>query len=132
LPKCSQCGRKVQYISRGKTQLCDFCDKKRITGKNEAETMDQAGPFLDTISSDEPTTTPLVAENTFSDFITFLESEDIHTLEVPNFEVLEDEDDILPQELIPNMGLTDRLFTEDDYDELVPSDIAVNDRDYTF
>ena len=51
---------------------------------------------------------------------------------VPNLEVLEDEDeDVLPHDLVPGVGVTDHLFSEAEDDGVVPSEIAVSDRLYT-
>jgi hypothetical protein len=47
---------------------------------------------------------------------------------VPSLEVLEDED-VLPQELVPFAGVTDNLFSEDE--AVVPPEIAVSDTLYT-
>lgn len=113
--------------------------------KNEAELPDVgiSGVFDDTISGEGPSASPAVTEHDFADlhplgvheqktFSEFVKEHDIdtHADTVPDFEVLEHDEDILPDELVPNYGLTDRLFTEVE-DELVPSEIAVDDRLYT-
>jgi hypothetical protein len=78
---------------------------------------------------------PFSVHSENQNFKRFVEAEldtDTEHDSVPNFEVLEnDDEDVLPHELVPFAGVTDHLFSETEGDDIVPPEIAVSDTIYT-